>query len=158
MVLVSSGGLGREVHPVLRAATLPGSELVLPLIAPALGDPAPARRSAAALGKLGLHVRSDVTEMARGYASLNDAEARDAFRHTLRAVVDPGGQRISALDRLYLAEDMPVLLLWGANDPIIPAEHGRRARRADPRQPLRRVRGLRATGRSSTTPSASPTR
>src|ERR1019366_10788994 len=33
LVLVSSGGLGREVHPLLRAATLPGSELVLPLIA-----------------------------------------------------------------------------------------------------------------------------
>ena len=80
-----------------------------------------------ALGRLGLHVRSDVTEMARGFASLNEAGARDAFRHTLHAVVDPGGQRVSALDRLYLAEDMPVMLLWGANDPIIPAEHGRRA-------------------------------
>ncbi len=33
LVVVSSGGLGREVHPLLRAATLPGSELVLPLIA-----------------------------------------------------------------------------------------------------------------------------
>src|ERR671923_1730441 len=33
LVVVSSGGLGREVHPLLRAATLPGAELVLPLIA-----------------------------------------------------------------------------------------------------------------------------
>ncbi len=126
MVLVSSGGLGRDVHPLLRAATLPGSELVLPLIAPSW-----AIRAGQSLGRgldrLGIHVRSDVTEMARGYASLNDAEAREAFRHTLRAVIDPGGQRVSALDRLYLAEDMPVLLLWGQKDPIIPAAHGRHA-------------------------------
>ena len=50
LVVVSSGGLGREVHPLLRAATLPGAELVLPLIASqrvlglggALGDSSPA--------------------------------------------------------------------------------------------------------------------
>jgi pimeloyl-ACP methyl ester carboxylesterase len=126
MVLVSSGGLGREVHPLLRAATLPGSELVLPLIAPTWAVRA-GEAAGRALGRIGLHVRSDVAEMARGYASLNDGDARDAFRHTLRAVVDPGGQRVSALDRLYLAEDMPVLLVWGAGDPIIPAAHGRAA-------------------------------
>ncbi len=126
MVLVSSGGLGREVHPLLRAATLPGSELVLPVIAPNWAIRA-GEAVGRALGRLGVHVRSDVTEMARGYASLNDAEARDAFRHTLGAVVDPGGQRVSALDRLYLAEGMPVLLIWGENDPIIPAAHGRDA-------------------------------
>src|SRR3954451_2396854 len=33
LVLVNSGGLGREVHALLRAASLPGSEIVLPLIA-----------------------------------------------------------------------------------------------------------------------------
>src|SRR5919106_3698304 len=33
LVLVSSGGLGREVSLFLRAVTLPGAELVLPLIA-----------------------------------------------------------------------------------------------------------------------------
>jgi hypothetical protein len=33
LALVSSGGLGRRVHGFLRAATLPGSELVLPLLA-----------------------------------------------------------------------------------------------------------------------------
>ena len=131
MVLVSSGGLGHEVHPLLRAATLPGSELVLPLIAPSWAVSAGAAIGRG-LGRLGLHVRSDIAEMARGYASLNDGEARDAFRHTLRAVVDPGGQRVSALDRLYLAEDMPVLLLWGENDPIIPAAHGRAAKELIP--------------------------
>jgi pimeloyl-ACP methyl ester carboxylesterase len=126
MVLVSSGGLGRDVHPLLRTATLPGAELVLPLIAPGWAVSA-GETVGRALARVGLHVRSDVAEMARGYASLNEGEARDAFRHTLRAVVDSGGQRVSALDRLYLAEDMPVLLLWGENDRIIPAAHGRAA-------------------------------
>jgi pimeloyl-ACP methyl ester carboxylesterase len=135
MVLVSSGGLGREVHPMLRAATLPGAELVLPLIAPNW-----ALRAGSSVGRalrnVGVDIPSSVTEMARGYATLNDVEARDAFRHTLRAVVDPGGQRVSALDRIYLAEDMPVLLLWGTDDPIIPAEHGRRAHELIPHSRL----------------------
>jgi len=56
-----------------------------------------------------------------------DADARLAFVHTLRAVIDSGGQKVSALDRLYLAERMPVLIIWGDRDPIIPVEHGRRA-------------------------------
>ena len=131
MVLVSSGGLGHHVHPLLRAATLPGSELVLPLIAPRFAIRAGEMLNGA-LGKVGVQLRADFVEMARGYASLNDAHAREAFRHTLRAVVDHGGQRVSALDRLYLADGMPVLLLWGANDPIIPAEHGRRAQELIP--------------------------
>ncbi len=131
MVLVSSGGLGREVHPLLRAATLPGAELVLPLIAPGWVVRA-GETAGRALARLGLHVRSDTAEMARGYASLNDSDTREAFRHTLKAVVEPGGQRISALDRLYLAKDIPVLLLWGSNDPIIPASHGRAAQELIP--------------------------
>jgi pimeloyl-ACP methyl ester carboxylesterase len=122
LVLVSSGGLGREVHPLLRAATLPGSELVLPLIAHervhglggALG---------ALLARLGLQAGTDLAEMARGYGSLADAGARQAFIHTLRAVLDIAGQRVSATDRLYLAALLPSLIIWGAQDPLIPVEH-----------------------------------
>src|SRR5205085_2714904 len=112
LVLVSSGGLGREVHLMLRAATLPGSEIVLPLIAHerlhgvggALGG---------FLGRLGLQAGTDLAEMARGYGSLADAGARQAFIHSLRAVLDIGGQRVSANDRLYLAELLPALVIWG---------------------------------------------
>ena len=131
LVLVSSGGLGREVHPLLRAATLPGSELVLPLLVHsrllAVGEAV-----AGALGLLRLKLGTDLDEFARGYASLNDAEARSAFIHTMRAVLDPGGQRVSALDRLYLAASMPSLIVWGAEDPIIPVEHARVAHEAMP--------------------------
>jgi pimeloyl-ACP methyl ester carboxylesterase len=131
LVLVSSGGLGREVHPLLRAATLPGSELVLPLLVHgrllAVGETV-----ARAIGLLRLKLGTDLDEFARGYASLNDAEARSAFIHTLRAVLDPGGQRVSALDRLYLAEAMPSLIVWGAVDPIIPVAHAHAAHEAMP--------------------------
>jgi pimeloyl-ACP methyl ester carboxylesterase len=131
LVLVASGGLGREVHPLLRAATLPGSEIVMPLIAPDWVVQA-GSRVAETLSRIGVRPSSDVTEIARGYASLSDRDTREAFMHTLRAVIDPGGQRVSARDRLYLAEDMPTLIVWGENDPIIPVEHGREAERLIP--------------------------
>ncbi len=126
LVLVASGGLGREVSLFLRAVTLPGAELVLPLIAsrPLLDAGAAVSR---ALGRLGLQAGSDLGEIARGIASLNEVGARRAFVHTARSVIDPGGQRVDARDRLYLAEAMPSMLVWGAIDPIIPAAHGRRA-------------------------------
>jgi pimeloyl-ACP methyl ester carboxylesterase len=126
LVLVSSGGLGREVHLLLRAASLPGAEYVLPvLVQPAL------LRTGAAIGaffgRLGLQPGPDVAEFARGYGSLGDLETRQAFIQTLRAVVEPGGQRVSARDRLYLASEVPTLIICGHHDRIIPAEHARRA-------------------------------
>jgi pimeloyl-ACP methyl ester carboxylesterase len=126
LVLVASGGLGREVSVFLRAVTLPGSELVLPLIAsrPVLDAGAAVSR---ALGRIGLQAGSDLAEIARGIASLSEVGARRAFVHTARSVIDAGGQRIDARDRLYLAEAVPSLLIWGAIDPIIPARHGQRA-------------------------------
>jgi pimeloyl-ACP methyl ester carboxylesterase len=131
LVLVSSGGLGPEVHPLLRAATLPGAEVVLPLIAhsrlTAVGG-----GIGQLLARLGLQAGPDLAEMARGYASLADADARQAFLHTLRAVIDPRGQRVSASDRLYLSSMMPSLIVWGAEDPLIPVQHADIAHRAMP--------------------------
>ena len=129
--LVSSGGLGREVHFLLRAATLPGSELVLPLIS---NDRVRDAGTAVSgfLGRLGLRTGPDIAEFARGYATLADADSRRAFLHTLRAVIDHGGQRVNATDRLYLAEDMPTLIVWGRRDPIIPVRHAGTAHRGMP--------------------------
>jgi pimeloyl-ACP methyl ester carboxylesterase len=76
---------------------------------------------------VGLRVHTDVGEVLRGHASLSDREARSAFLHTLRTVVDRGGQRVDATDRLYLAQAVPFLLIWGARDPIIPVEHAHAA-------------------------------
>jgi pimeloyl-ACP methyl ester carboxylesterase len=131
LVLVSSGGLGEDVHALLRAATLPGSEFVLPFLAhPRVVDLASIIPRA--LGWLGLRTRVDLEEMARGYQSLSNAEARNAFIHTLRAVIDPSGQRINASDRLYLSSKMPSLIVWGRRDRIIPVEHAQPAHNAMP--------------------------
>jgi pimeloyl-ACP methyl ester carboxylesterase len=126
LVLVSSGGLGQDVHPMLRAATLPGSELVLPLLAHTrlLETISLVPR---ALGKLGFRAGPDMTEIAHGYQSLSNAEARNAFIHTVRAVIDPTGQRVDASDRLYLASKMPTLIVWGERDRVIPVEHAQTA-------------------------------
>ena len=126
LVLESSGGLGREVHLLLRAASLPGSEWVLPLVAANRILNAGAS-TAGFLRRLGLRAAPDIEELWRGFSSLGDVGARGAFIHTLRGVIDPGGQRVNARDRLYLAERMPTLLLWGGRDRIIPADHGRAA-------------------------------
>jgi pimeloyl-ACP methyl ester carboxylesterase len=126
LALISSGGLGSDVHLLLRAATLPGSEWVLPLLA---SQPVLAVGSTIARGlqRLGINFGSDEREMARGHASLNDAETRDAFIQAMRASLDLTGQRVQGNDRLYLATQLPLLIVWGARDRIIPLEHGRRA-------------------------------
>jgi len=126
LVLVDSGGLGREVNFLLRAATLPLSEVVLPVLASRHILDA-GRTVSRLFGRLGIRAGTDVGELAKGHASLADAEARAAFVHTLRTIVDPGGQRVNASDRLYLAQNVPFMLVWGERDRIIPVEHGRHA-------------------------------
>jgi pimeloyl-ACP methyl ester carboxylesterase len=130
LVLISSGGLGPEVSPVLRAAALPGADLFIAATARA------GERVGSALGRglsaIGLRPNADMSEVARGYASLSDPERRAAFLATVRAVVGTGGQRVAATDRLYLAEALPVLIVWGARDPIIPVRHGEDAHQAIP--------------------------
>ncbi len=130
LVLVSSGGLGPEVSPVLRAAALPGADLFISVTAGA------GRRLGSALGRglagIGLRPGADLAEVARAYASLEDPARRAAFLDTLRAVVGTRGQRVAAADRLYLAEAVPVLIVWGARDSIIPVRHGEDALRAIP--------------------------
>jgi pimeloyl-ACP methyl ester carboxylesterase len=140
LVLVSSGGLGSEVSLVLRAAALPGSELVLPLLA------SRRVRSLVAgvgelLGRVGIKPGTDLAELAAGVGSLAESDARQAFLHTLRSVIDPRGQRVSATDRLHLAELMPSLIVWGERDPIIPAGHAAIAHDAMPGSRLELLEG-----------------
>jgi pimeloyl-ACP methyl ester carboxylesterase len=131
LALVSSGGLGREVNILLRAAALPGSEFVLPLLT-ARGIVDWTNAAAGFFGRLGLRPGADLEEMWRGFSSLSDVESRAAFIHTLRGIIDPGGQRVSATDRLYLAAEMPSLIVWGERDPVIPFAHGLRANESMP--------------------------
>jgi pimeloyl-ACP methyl ester carboxylesterase len=125
LVLVSSGGLGPEVGALLRAAALPGADLFIR----ATSTPGTIAGNwlTGALGRVGLRPNADLAEVGRAYASLADPSRRKAFLSTLHAVVDTDGQRVAALDRLYLAEALPILIVWGERDPIIPVEHGRAA-------------------------------
>ncbi len=131
LVLINSGGLGREVSPVMRAAVLPGAELVVPLLASRpmrVGG----RLAARALGAVGRPPSTDLREGARSLAGLSDADARRAFLGTVRTLVGTRGQIVTASDRLYLTESLPSLLIWGARDTIIPLAHGHAAHEAMP--------------------------
>lgn len=125
LVLVSSGGLGRELHPLLRAAALPGAEVVLPWLSVA-GERS-VGRLVHKLGTWGVRASADLEETWRSFVSLVDPGARRAFIHTVRGIIDLHGQRVSANDRLYLASELPTLIVWGAKDPLIPVLHAREA-------------------------------
>lgn len=131
LVLVSSGGLGREVSMLLRTLSAPGAEYAL-----ALGCSQRIRKAGIAVGgwlsKVGIRPTPALGEIWRSYSSLSDPDTRTAFLHTLRAVVDVGGQRVSARDRLYLAAEVPTLIVWGDRDPFIPVSHGHEAHTAMP--------------------------
>jgi pimeloyl-ACP methyl ester carboxylesterase len=123
LALVSSGGLGPDVSPILRAAALPGAELFISATA-GVGSKV-GSIVGRGLGLVGLRPSTDLAEVTRGYATLTDAERRKAFVATLRSVVGTQGQRVAALDKLYLADALPLLIVWGENDPIIPVDHAR---------------------------------
>ena len=140
LVLVDSGGLGREVNWILRFMTLPGSEYVMPLIFPKFvrnwGD-----SLFRSINDRGIHL-GRITEMWSAYGSLAEADNRQAFARTIRSVIEPGGQTVSAMDRLYLASSMPTLIIWGDRDDIIPVSHARTAHDAIPGSRLAIIEGV----------------
>ena len=131
LVLVSSGGLGREVSVLLRGLSAPGVEHVLPLVC-SPGVCNTVARVAGWLGQFGVRAAPVAEEIWRGFASLATREAQIAFFRTLRAVVDVGGQTVAASDRLYLAAHVPTLIVWGARDGLIPVGHAHAAAGAIP--------------------------
>jgi pimeloyl-ACP methyl ester carboxylesterase len=126
LVLVSSGGLGPNVSPLLRLAAVPGASAAVSLAANprslAILDAGAARldrrRSA-----YGIYLRA----VARALRPLGQPGARRAFLETLRSVIDVRGQRVSAVDRLYLLGPVATMIVWGERDHTIPLEHGRAA-------------------------------
>jgi pimeloyl-ACP methyl ester carboxylesterase len=140
LVLVDAGGLGREVSWILRLITLPAVEYVLPVLFPVFvrdwGDPV-----ARFLGHWGIG-NAGTAEVWRSYKSLTEVENRHAFVRTMRAVIDPGGQSVSASDRLYLAAHIPTLIVWGDHDKIIPLDHAYKAHDAIPNSRLEVMEGV----------------
>jgi len=140
LVLVDAGGLGREVSWMLRLVTLPAAEYVLPVV-----FSAPVRSVGNSvfgiLQDRGIrHARA--TEMWRSFVSLTEPSSRQAFIRTMRAVIDPGGQSVSAMDRLYLAANMPTLIIWGERDRVIPLIHAYEAHEALPNSRLEIMDGV----------------
>jgi pimeloyl-ACP methyl ester carboxylesterase len=131
LALVSSGGLGPEVSPMLRGAALPGAAALLwaaahPRVLSAL------RGAGARLEGRGSRKGVYLQAIARALRPLGEPGARKAFLHTLRSVIDAHGQRVSARDRLYLLTGFPTLIVWGERDNTIPLAHGRDAHEAIP--------------------------
>jgi pimeloyl-ACP methyl ester carboxylesterase len=81
-------------------------------------------------------------EIWRAYSSLSDGETRQAFLRTLRSVVDPRGQAVSALNRLHLTAELPTMVIWGDHDSIIPVEHGYALHEARPGSRLEVLEGV----------------
>ena len=131
LVLVASGGLGREVNAVLRSATLPGAGWVIPVIASAWVRTR-AEGAGRALSRVGWRPGADITAIWEGFTSLGDGESRRAFLATTRAVIDPGGQSVSAHDHLADIAPIPTLIVWGSRDRMIPAWHAISAQRSMP--------------------------
>lgn len=131
LVLVNSGGLGREVHLILRLLTLPGAESMFPFVCtPWLRDAG--HLVATWLGRVGMRSTPASQEIWRSYASLADAATRRAFFRGLRDVIDLSGQAVSALGRLRRVSQLPTLIVWGARDPFIPVTHAVAAHEAIP--------------------------
>ncbi|MFF4301835.1 alpha/beta fold hydrolase [Streptomyces sp. NPDC001601] len=131
LILVSSGGVGREVNPALRLVSLPGAHLLLS----ALRLPGMRLQVGLAVRLLRLldtGLGQDAPELLTLVDALPDETSRNAFIRTLRAVVDWRGQVVTMLDRCYLTEGMPTMLLWGDRDSVVPVRHAHRARDAMP--------------------------
>jgi pimeloyl-ACP methyl ester carboxylesterase len=129
LALISSGGLGHEVSPLLRSAALPGIDPLLALVTNERVLSA-LWRAGDRLQERGVQKGVYLQAIARALQPLRGRDARAAFLHTLRAVIDVRGQRVAATDRLRLLAGMPTLIIWGARDRTIPVEHGRRTHEA----------------------------
>jgi pimeloyl-ACP methyl ester carboxylesterase len=140
LVLVASGGLGKEVSPLLKAVTLPGAEYVLPLLLHRRIREVVERPGVMAR-RVGWQPSDTLAEVWRSYTTLTDRHGQKAFIHTVRSVIDLGGQRVSAHDRLYLAEAVPTLIVWGDADRIIPVAHAHAAVEAMPGSRLEILEG-----------------
>lgn len=131
LVLVASGGLGPEVTPAIRAITTPGFHQAMAV----LSTPGLRHLTTATMRLLagsGMSQLRDLGEVAAIYDSFKDPRARAAIRHVVRAVVDWKGQIVTMADRAYLTEAMPMCVVWGADDLVIPVSHASNARALAP--------------------------
>ncbi|OIJ25630.1 alpha/beta fold hydrolase [Nocardioides luteus] len=131
VVLVSNGGSGRSVSTWLRLATLPLAPELLKLLRLPISRTG-VSTALALLRRLDHDLGVDARDLTRIVDALPDARSRQAFARTLRSVVDWHGQVVTMLDRSYLLENIPTLMIWGDRDGVVPFRHAGRARLAMP--------------------------
>jgi pimeloyl-ACP methyl ester carboxylesterase len=122
LVLVAPGGLGPEVTPAIRAITLPGFDQAMALLT-LPGYRHVAKLLLRALASSGISRARDLDEVAEIVDSFKDKRARAAIRHVVSAVVDWRGQVVTMADRAYLTQAMPMCVVWGSDDAVIPVRH-----------------------------------
>lgn len=132
MVLISSGGFGGDVGRVLRLLSLPGSEIVLPMLA---------SRPAVAAGNA-VRALAGSSHRFAARPALANPDNRKAFLRTLRSVVDFRGQAVSAINRMCCSDDLPALIISGDQDRVIPVEHARAAHATMPNSRLHVLAGV----------------
>ncbi len=122
VVLVAPGGVGPDVTPLIRAVNLPGSQAFLRMVTtPRIR--ARLTQLMRRVAQVGVPGMRDLEEIAAIIDSLSDPEARRALRAVVRASIDMRGQAVTMVDRAYLAADLPILVIWGSKDPVIPSLH-----------------------------------
>ncbi len=132
LMLVSSGGLGPEVTPAIRAITTPGFHEVMGVLTlPVVRHVGVA--GLRALSALPLKATRDLDEVASVFDTFKDPGARHAIRHVVRAVVDWRGQIVTMTDRAYLTDELPMWVVWGRDDRVIPVRHANNAASIAPR-------------------------
>ncbi|ACC40447.1 MULTISPECIES: alpha/beta fold hydrolase [Mycobacterium ulcerans group] len=133
LILVGAGGVTKDVNVVFRLASLPmGAEalalLRLPMVLPTVqlaGKVLGMALGSTALGQ-------DLPNVLRILDDLPEPTASSAFTRTLRAVVDWRGQIVTMLDRCYLTQAIPVQIIWGSRDAVVPVRHAEMAHAAMP--------------------------
>ncbi|OOK82603.1 dienelactone hydrolase family protein [Mycobacterium kansasii] len=133
LILVGAGGVTKDVNVVFRLASLPmGAEalalLRLPMVRPTVQ--VVGRALGLAIGSTALG--RDLPNVLRILDDLPEPTASSAFTRTLRAVVDWRGQIVTMLDRCYLTQAIPVQIIWGSRDVVVPVRHARLAHAAMP--------------------------
>jgi pimeloyl-ACP methyl ester carboxylesterase len=116
LVLVASGGLGREIRASLRLASIPR-------VVESFGQPFMGLGTRLALRAHSGFTKGDVEEL----AAMNRARgSARAFARTVRDIIDWRGQRRGFMQRMNEVTELPpIAVFWGDRDMVIPVAHGR---------------------------------
>jgi pimeloyl-ACP methyl ester carboxylesterase len=115
LVLVSSGGLGREIAVALRLASIPG-------VVERFGQPFMEPCTRLALRATGDTLSDE--EVAKLSAMNARRGSARAFARTVRDIIDWRGQRHTFFKRANELAELPsIAVFWGNRDAIIPASH-----------------------------------